>query len=163
MYIEMMVKIGLLNKLQGIIMSDLGEDLHKGQFPVLLFVEKNSGCTQVELANGLRVSPASVAVSTKRLEKAGFLKREQDESNMRCNRLYLTEKAQIMMDDGKKRMRWFEHEAFSKLSAEEFKALNELFDKVLFNLTDVNISSEQGRSGKCKAIKSFSQKVRGIK
>ena len=47
--------------------------LYFGQMPVLDFIAANPGCTQVQVADHLRVSPASIALSTKRLQKAGYL------------------------------------------------------------------------------------------
>ncbi len=45
--------------------------LYFGQMPVLDFIAANPGCTQVQVADHLRVSPASIALSTKRLQKGG--------------------------------------------------------------------------------------------
>ena len=57
--------------------------LYPGQ-PPLLF----------DLAEKLAVSKASVGVSLRRLEKAGFVKRVQDKKDTRCNRIALTPKGQ---------------------------------------------------------------------
>ena len=65
--------------------------LYFGQMPVLDFVAANPGCTQVQVADHLRVSPASIALSTKRLQKAGYLTKEVDAENLRCKRLYISE------------------------------------------------------------------------
>ena len=46
--------------------------LHFGQVPVLLYIWKHDRCTQVDLAEALHVTPASIATSTKRLHKAPF-------------------------------------------------------------------------------------------
>ena len=58
--------------------------LYFGQMPVLDFIAANPGCTQVQVADHLRVSPASIALSTKRLQKAGYLTKEVDAENLRC-------------------------------------------------------------------------------
>ena len=68
--------------------------LYFGQMPVLDFVAANPGCTQVQVADHLRVSPASIALSTKRLQKAGYLTKEVDAENLRCKRLYISEEGQ---------------------------------------------------------------------
>ena len=65
--------------------------LYFGQMPVLDFIAANPGCTQVQVADHLRVSPASIALSTKRLQKAGYLTKEVDAENLRCKRLYISE------------------------------------------------------------------------
>ena len=67
-------------------------DIHFGQIPIMEYIVANPGCTQIEIANTLQISPASVAISTKRLQKAGFLEKTVDEENLRCKHLYATEK-----------------------------------------------------------------------
>lgn len=67
------------------------DGLYAGQMPVLNYLAEHPGCTQVEMADFLQVSPASIALSTKRLQKAGYLTKEVDEDNLRCKRLYLSE------------------------------------------------------------------------
>ena len=57
--------------------------LHIRQLPVLEYIIKNDGCSQNELAEFLCVSPASIAVSTKRMQKAGYLEKKEDENDLR--------------------------------------------------------------------------------
>ena len=69
---------GRLHKLELVRMlaqrKDIRKDgLYAGQMPVLNYLAEHPGCTQVEMADFLQVSPASVALSTKRLQKAGYL------------------------------------------------------------------------------------------
>jgi len=64
--------------------------LYVGQPALLAFVRSHPGCTQTEIAESLGVSSASVAFSVKRLEKTGFLMKQVNSLNMRCNKLYVT-------------------------------------------------------------------------
>ncbi len=66
--------------------------LYPGQPSLIFHLMRNEECTQKELADILMVTPASVTVSVRRLEKAGIIKRHTDETDLRCNRLSLTEK-----------------------------------------------------------------------
>lgn len=66
--------------------------LYPGQPPLLFAVRDAENPTQNELAERLAVSKASVGVSLRRLEKAGFVKRVQDKKDTRCNRVALTKK-----------------------------------------------------------------------
>ena len=59
-----------------------GIGLQRGRFPMLDVVMHHEGCTQCEIAELLHISPASVAVS---------LRRMADEGDQRCKRIYLTE------------------------------------------------------------------------
>lgn len=68
--------------------------LYDGQ-PALLFKIRELGYpTQNDLAVALGVSKSSVGVSLRRLEKGGFIKREQDRTDTRCNRITLTKKGE---------------------------------------------------------------------
>ena len=58
-----------------------------------LFAINALGCpTQIELAAELGVTKASVGVSLRRLESAGFVKRVRDKQDTRCVRIKLTQK-----------------------------------------------------------------------
>lgn len=68
--------------------------LYEGQ-PALLFkIRELRFPNQNEIASELRVSKSSVGVSLRRLEKGGFIKREQDKGDSRCNRVMLTKKGE---------------------------------------------------------------------
>ena len=64
--------------------------LYAGQPQVLNYVRLHPGCTQNEIASSLGVTPASIAFSTKRMQNAGFLQKQVNSLNMRCNKLYVT-------------------------------------------------------------------------
>lgn len=68
--------------------------LYEGQ-PAFLFQIRDLGKpSQNELAQTLGISKSSAGVSLRRLEKNGFVKREQDPADSRCNRISLTKKGQ---------------------------------------------------------------------
>lgn len=68
--------------------------LYEGQ-PALLFkIRELRFPNQNEIALELGVSKSSVGVSLRRLEKGGFIKREQDKVDSRCNRIMLTKKGE---------------------------------------------------------------------
>ena len=112
--------------------------LYFGQMPVLDFLAKHPGCTQVEIANFMQVSPASIALSTKRLQKAGYIEKEVDPNNLRCKRLQLT-------PDGE-RARRLSHERLDQMDAKTFEGFSEeemvlftlFLDRATMNLTGEN-------------------------
>ena len=73
--------------------------LHFGQVPVLLYIREHDRCTQVDLAEALHVTPASIATSTKRLQKAGYLTTTVNDNNLRCKQLSITEVQKISDED----------------------------------------------------------------
>ncbi len=64
--------------------------LYYGQPPMLEYIESHKNCSQTALAQALDISPASVATSLRRLEKAGYVRRTPDKTDSRKNRLALT-------------------------------------------------------------------------
>lgn len=74
--------------------------LHPSQYPILGFIGSHEGCTQADIAHNISIKPSTVAISVRRLEKAGHVRRERDESDRRIWRVYLTEASKAL----KKRM-----------------------------------------------------------
>jgi DNA-binding MarR family transcriptional regulator len=68
------------------------EGLFSGQHHIILLLKEESGLTISQLSERLGVAPATVSVSVKRMEKAGFVIRKPDEKDARIVRLYLTAK-----------------------------------------------------------------------
>ncbi len=58
-----------------------GNDMESGMIP-----------TQKKLAELLHVSPATIANSLKSLERGGYIRKEPDPKDARCNRVFITEK-----------------------------------------------------------------------
>lgn len=121
------------------------ETLHTAQFPALKFIIEHDGCTQAELAEFLYITPASVAVSTKRMEKAGLIKKCEDKSNLRRKNLFVTEKGIAAVDECKAIFDKFDEQMYFGISDEELDSLKKVLDKVLINIEkgeiyDKNIS-----------------------
>ena len=68
--------------------------LYFGQPMILDYVLQHDACTQKELAEAMHISAASIAVSIKRIEKAGLITRTPDETDSRKNHLSVTQKGQ---------------------------------------------------------------------
>ena len=76
---------------QHLMHETMAASIHPGQFPILRALQEASTCSQAYLSKILCVSPATVAVSLKRLEKQGYITRQQNPANLRENLLSLTE------------------------------------------------------------------------
>ena len=84
-----------LSLLQAVIRARLfrlSEDLplHPHQLPILETVLRFPGITQAEAASRLHVSPASIALSVKRLSASGMIEKQSDPESRRRNRLQVT-------------------------------------------------------------------------
>ncbi|NLG88210.1 MAG: MarR family transcriptional regulator [Clostridiaceae bacterium] len=110
--------------------------LHPGQLYILEYVKTHSGCTQSEVAQNLMVTPASVALSTKRMEKSGLLKKQPDNENLRCNRLYITEKGEELSLQCRKVFDEIDSVMLEGFSEDELEIFNGFVERFLANLTN---------------------------
>lgn len=109
-------------------------DIHPGQPPMLMIVEKNEGITQNQIAEKLNLRPATVAIVLRRMEKAGLINRKQDENDRRLQRVYLTEKGKDQCKFLKEQMQKTESIALHGFSDEEKNQLKEFLDRIVANL-----------------------------
>lgn len=77
--------------------SDLG--IHHGQHHLLMELSKKEWNSQKELADALEVSTATVAVSLKKLENGGYIKRAVIPDDNRYNQLEITEKGREVVKE----------------------------------------------------------------
>ena len=109
----------------------VGMELYKGQPPILEYVSQNPGCTQVEIAQELFITPSAVAQSTKRMQRDALLEKHMDEGNQRCKRLYITEKGTKQMEDARHCLHGVYEMLFAALNEDELAQFNVLFRKLL--------------------------------
>lgn len=83
----------IYRNMQSIINFKLADiDIKSGQQDFLFVISKNEGISQKELSNSLYVGKSTTAKAVKNLIDNGYVTREQDVTDKRYNRLYLTEK-----------------------------------------------------------------------
>jgi DNA-binding MarR family transcriptional regulator len=109
--------------------------LYPGQLHILEFVKTHSGCTQSEVAQNLLITPASVALSTKRMEKSGLLKKQPDDKNLRCKRLFITKKGEQLSLHCRKVFDEIDNAMLEGFSEEELETFNNFIDRFFANLT----------------------------
>lgn len=110
------------------------QGLFSGQQEIVFYLIENRGITASELSKRLGVSPASVSVSVKRMEKAGFITKSCDDSDARIVRLYPTEKACAAPENIKKYMDSFESILSAGMSGDEVMQLCSLLQKAIGNM-----------------------------
>ena len=105
--------------------------LHFGQIAIMKTIEQNENCTQATIAEFLGVSPASVATSTKRLQKAGLVIKTVDKDNLRCKRLSLTDKGRSAIESQMSIFREYDELIFRNFSEEEKTVLMGLLERLV--------------------------------
>lgn len=111
-----------------------GTDAHRGQGPILDYIETHPRCTQAEAAESLGVSPPSITCSVKRMENAGLIIKTADEKDMRCTRLELTEKGRQSHKKVKAAFGKLDSEMFAGISEADKERLIELYARMAENL-----------------------------
>lgn len=131
------------------IQSQLAEvGLYRGQPPILMLLYKNDGMSQKEMARALNLSPATMTVTLKRMEKAGLVLREMDEHDQRILRVHLSEKGREMCETGESRIGVVTAELLEGFTLEEQQRLNEYLGRIARNMERVvEKEPEQDKTG----------------
>lgn len=136
---ELSGQLHLLNVCERYIIDRRLEEggIYFGQPPILRFLRENPNATQKDIADSLQISPASVAVSVKRMEKAGIISRETDKDDARRNNLSLTEKGIELEEFAMRTFRAVDDAKLSSLSEEEISLMLSVIKKMTVNLSEL--------------------------
>ena len=116
--------------------------VYRSQHQLLMFIAENPDVSQKELAQLNHVSPATVAVSLKKLEHGGYIQRVVDEHDNRYNKICITEKGKAVVENS---VRWFqkvERSIFDGFSPEEMTAMQGYLDRMYQNLSSLMPETE---------------------
>jgi DNA-binding MarR family transcriptional regulator len=111
-----------------------GLGLYRGQPRLLHALYKEEGITHGELAERLRVAPATITKMIQRMEKAGFVERRPDPADQRISRVYLTEPGRAIHEAVDDALGTLEDESLTGLAEEERLELYRLLMHVRDNL-----------------------------
>lgn len=112
------------------------EGLFSGQHHIIMLLSHGDGKTVGQIAKHLGVAPATVSVSVKRMEKAGFITRKPDENDARTTKIYLTQKSNDMLGRIKEKMDEQEKVLSEGLTESEVNHLSDLLDKIIKNFVE---------------------------
>ncbi len=113
--------------------------LYRGQQFVLCALWREEGVTHSELADRLRVHPATVTNALKRMERTGFLERRPDREDQRVSRVYLTDTGREIRGAVERVWAELEEQTFAGFSEEELETLEHLLDRIYENLEGEDI------------------------
>lgn len=125
-----------INRIQrSVIERQLGKTgVYRSQHQILMFVADSPNVSQKDIAAKYEVSTATIAVSLKKLEKGGYIRRIVDEKDNRVNQICITEKGKKVVEDSVRIFKRIESRMFEGFSDEDFNKMGELLDKVFANL-----------------------------
>lgn len=108
--------------------------IYPGQPPMLLSLYHKDGQSQKELAEKIKIKPATITVMLGRMEKSELVTRRQDAEDQRISRVYLTEKGKKVCEDLKQVFVALNGECFSNFTEDEKEVLRKLMMKMRDNL-----------------------------
>lgn len=113
-------------------------DVYPGQPPMLFALDKEDGQSQKELADRLNVSPATITVMLRRMEKTNLVTRKQDDEDQRISRVYMTDEGREACIKANNVMQNIEEECFGNFRPDEKVVLRRLLMQMRDNLQAVN-------------------------
>lgn len=133
--------------------------LHSGQPRILFTVAHLEGASQKEIADHLHVTPASLATSMKRMQKAGFLARSIDEHDQRVNKIRLTDKGRQAIEACKEQMRIIDQTMQNCFSEKEQEQLAQYLERIYSTLNTLNARVNESIDNNGKVIQSEASEV----
>lgn len=124
-----------------------GIGLSTSQWRLLVNVLRLGGATQARLAERLEIEPISVSRLIDRMEKAGWLRREQDPTDRRAKRVVPTEKTLLIFEDARAQAVETYSEALAGFTEGEKTLLIAFLDRIVANLADPDDLDATGACG----------------
>lgn len=119
-----------------VLLDEIG--VYPGQPPLLFIINKEGGQSQKELADRLKIKPATITVMLKRMEKANLVERKQDAEDQRISRVYITDEGEKICIKAMEVMKSLEKECFENFTLEEEVVLRRLLMQMRDNLLTSN-------------------------
>lgn len=110
--------------------------LFSGQQHIILLLSENEGLTVSQISAALEITPATVSVSLKRMEKAGFVFRRADENDARITKIYLSDKGAAALHSICEKIDAQEKIISKGMTEEEKELLSTLLERVISNLEE---------------------------
>lgn len=117
--------------------------LYFGQPGVLEYILQNDACSQKEIASAMHITPASAAISLKRMEKAELITRTPDEKDPRKNHISVTKKGENALREFRKICDTTDENMFNGFSEEEREELHKLLLRLHKNLDSQSLSRKE--------------------
>ena len=124
------------------VLKDYG--LSSGTYPYLLVLRKNEGISQNQISKELGYDKAMSARTITKLIKLGYLDRKEDEADSRAYKLYLTEKAKVIIPKILDEIHKLVDLITIDLNEQEKIITIDSLSKVLNNIKNIEISSIKG-------------------
>ncbi|AGC68179.1 transcriptional regulator, MarR family [Thermoclostridium stercorarium subsp. stercorarium DSM 8532] len=122
--------------------------VYHAQHRLLMEIARNPNVSQNDIARSMDVSAATIAVSLKKLENKGYIRRETDEGDNRLNKIIITEKGNNVVEQSKQIFKQTNQKVFEGFTYDEKCTLFVLLQKLDNNLNKMEeeIKSKKERT-----------------
>lgn len=107
--------------------------IYRSQHRLLMMLGKHQDCSQTAIAEKLDISSAAVAVSLKKLEKAGYITRQSDAEDCRMNHVVVTDKGKEAIHKSILYFQEIEDAIYEGFSEEELEQCMVFFVRMIDN------------------------------
>lgn len=108
--------------------------LKPNQAGILVVLRSEGGLSQKELAKRMGVTPPSMTAALKKMEKQGYVLREQDEKDQRITKIRISDQGIECLNGLQYMMRNLEKRLYEGISAEERQEMKETLLKMRENV-----------------------------
>ena len=122
-----------------------GTGIHRAQHRLLMTLACNEFPSQVELARMLEVSPATIAVSLKSLEKAGLIEKRMRQEDNRVNFVELTMKGRQMVEDSRDFFDMLDQQMYQGFNRDERIQFSHFLERIYENMQ--GMAEKQNKGG----------------
>lgn len=103
---------------------------------ILMCLAQRDGMSQVELTEATHFKAPTVSLDLKKLENMGMVRREQNISDMRVTRVYLTEKGKLFNRENFEALQAIDRSVMRGLTEDEIKTVTEILLKMRANMIE---------------------------
>lgn len=122
-------------------MGDLGI-LPSQHFMLVQLKRMGRAASQSQIAQTMRVSPASVARTMKSLDRDGYIQRNSGE-DARCNEIIVTEKGENVLRHSRAFFHRLDERSYADFSSDEMEQLARLLEKIAKSLSEIREGMEK--------------------
>lgn len=108
--------------------------LKPNQVGILFILRAEGGLSQRELAGKIGVTPPSMTVALRKLEKQGYVEKQVDEKDQRIQRITLSKKGASCLEELKEMMGTLEKGLYEGITEEERKVLKGILLQMRANM-----------------------------
>lgn len=108
--------------------------VYRSQHQILMYISQFPNASQKDIAARHHVSTATIAVSLKKLEKGGYIRRMTDQEDNRFNQICLTPLGQEVVESSIKVFKRLEDALFQDFTEQEMDQFESYIDRIRLNM-----------------------------